>query len=679
MAKKEKEVYEPGELGKVRERLGNIEDTEAKRLAQLLGGDIGTERKEEKSPPQKPGHPSSHGEGNGAKIPPKRRIITAADEEDTGPSKKPPVSKDPMDNPSIPIKLSYWERVKMDKYAGQAEFDIKSFGQVLHSIFSFFGPPTDYLNARFINKRMNEYYKRIGELVTATRALFPRNNLGRNERLKKASSFAYRVLDTIRQWNIERMSADLTRMQSRPRSVKLAEFADILRCVYQPLFVLERLDLEIHIKEAYKLLYRLNSLENPQEANESHLELIRSALAALQIIRKDIRFMLYPLLVKLLSDRWLPYNTFFDARRNRFLAFIGMSAANQILPIESSKVAEIIDENQEEAEDHAEDEEVVEDDPEVEAKKARLAIVEAEQKAVDKGLQTLEILFPQAGWDRLPQFPDMYPYFRGVFSLKKEYALIAPTDPVLQLMIFTRILEELLFGLRYTAFGVVITSDGTPERLEDVLTPIINNWHYAIENSFDKEYLPRLVEYCRILENTAESRTSNYARRLLNELHWLKRLYFLPYYKFESTIPPPFHKQDITPLYPEIRQLRKYLTAVAAGIEQGNKNGGAAKKAPCDGIDNPWEHYEFQVPNPLSKRLDALLSAEKRNNASLIFFTLAVTVVTDNFINSDASWAYGDRPGTLFRSVNGEGVTPAPGVDETVDAEAIFKQSLKNA
>jgi hypothetical protein len=678
MAKKEKAIYAPGELGKVRERLGNFEDAEARRLAQLLGGDVGTERQEEaKSPPNKSAQASVRREGNSAKTPPKRRIVTAADEEDGDSPKKTYAPQDPMDNPSIPLKLSYWERVKMDKYAGQTEFEIKNFGQVLQSIFSIFGPPPDYLNARFITRRMNEYYKRIGELVTATRALLPRNNLNRNERLKKASKFAYKVLDTIRQWNIEQMSVDLTRMQSHPRNVKLAEFADILKYIYRPLFVLERLDLEIHIKEAYKLLYRLNSLENPEESNESHLELIRSALAALNTIRKDVRFLLYPLLVKILSDRWLPYDKFFTARKNRFLAFINASPADQISPTDGTKAVESVDDDPAEANDRAEDDEE-DDDPETEARKAKIAIMEAEQKAVDKGLQTLEVLFPRAGWDRLPQFPDIYPYFRDVFSLKKEYALIAPSDPVLQLVVFTRILEELLFGLRHIAFGVVMNSDGTPERLEDVLTPIINNWHYAVENSVEKEYLPRLVEYCRILENTAESRTSNYARRLLNELHWLKRLYFLPYYKFESTIPPPFQKQDITPLYPEIRQLRKYLTAVAAGIEQGNKNGGAEQKAPCDGIDNPWEKYIFQVPNPLSRRLDALLKPERRNNASLIFFTLAVTVVADNFINSDASWAYSDRPGMLFRSINGEGVTPAPGVDETVDAEAIFKQSLKH-
>jgi hypothetical protein len=195
--------------------------------------------------------------------------------------------------------------------------------------------------------------------------------------------------------------------------------------------------------------------------------------------------------------------------------------------------------------------------------------------------------------------------------------------------------------------------------------------------SFGREYLPRIQEYCHILENSAESRTSNYAKRTLNELHWTKRLYFLPYYKFESIFPPTMKKSDVNPIYPEIRLMRKYLTAVAAGIEQGNRQGGAEKQAPCDGIDNPWVPYNFEVPNPVSFRLDSLLNSKRRNNASLIFFSLAVVTVLDHLVNSENSWAYDNRPGPLFRSVNGEGVMPLFGVETKIDADSIFKQAMK--
>lgn len=675
MAKKEKTVYSPGELDQVRNRLGNIDNGEAQRIAQILGGEVGVERGEEKP------LPIQRKKGRGGKSLPKPRTVTNINKKnDDGIGKKNSTAKtDPMDNPVIPIKLTYREWVKMDIYAGQKEFDIKSLGQVVFSFFSFFSPPPDYINPIFVTKRMNEYYKHLEKLVLSTRILFPRNNIQRNDRMSKSSAFSYAVLDTIRQWDIERIGEDLTRLQANPRKVKAADFSDILRVFYRPLFILEKLNLEQHILEVYKLVYKFDYIENPQETKDkNYQDLIQNAITSLRFIRKDIRFLLYPLLMKLLSDRWFSYDKFFIARKNRYLDFIGASDADQIQPIDMSKLIKNIEENQQDQEGIKEgDGGTTEESIQRGAEQEKFKAIDAEQKAVDKGLKILEVLFPKAGWDRLPQYPDLYPYFQDVFSLKKTYALIAPTDPVLQVAVFAYILRELLFGLRYVSFGVVTGPNRNPDRINELLDPIINNWYYLVENSFEREYLPRLGEYCRILENTSESRTSSYARRLVNELHWIKRLYFLPYYKFETILSSPFQKQDISSLYTEIRHLRKALTIIAAGIDRGNKMGGAEKKVRCDGINNPWDPYEFQVSNPLSRRLDLLLKEKNRDNAALIFFTLAVTVVADNFINNDGSWAYTSQQGPLFRSVKGEGVIPSPGVDEKVDSTAIFKQSLK--
>jgi hypothetical protein len=106
--------------------------------------------------------------------------------------------------------------------------------------------------------------------------------------------------------------------------------------------------------------------------------------------------------------------------------------------------------------------------------------------------------------------------------------------------------------------------------------------------------------------------------------------------------------------------------------------GGASAKAPCNGIDNPWSQYHFEIPNPVSRRLDALLPPGKRNNAVLVFFALSTATLLDNLLNSEASWAYENSADILFRSVNGEGNIPIFGVDEKVDADQLFRNSLKH-
>jgi hypothetical protein len=687
MTKKDRAVYAPGELDRVRNNLGDLNNEEARRLAEKLGGEVGYERTQEQEHALHKPKPVRHervdvkiGSQPSRSLPGRRVELAAEAGAEDALRRKPSRRKDadPSDDPSVSLRSSYWDRVKIDKFAGQPEFDIKSSSQIFLSVLSIFGEPPDYVSPAFVTRRMGEYYKKIETLVVSTRSLFPRNNPRRNERLKKNTPLVFSILDTIRYWNIERISGDLARLQSHPRNVKVQDFADILRAVYKPLFILEQLDPDAHIRTAYKILYKALYIENPMDAQSKYQDLIRIALAAYSDVRRDVRYLMYPLLLKTVSAQWLPYDRFFDDRKNRIMAFLKVTENDRINPVQAAAVQEARHEDAASGDGQAGTVPAEEGKEELsEEEKARQAAAEVEQKVLNRGLATLEALFPKAGWNRLATYPDLYPYFVDVFDLKRGLVNVAPTDALQQIFILMRIIEELFFGLRYVSFGAVPGSDGNPERVDEIMTDILNNWHYYIESSFEKEYLTRMAEYIRMMEGSPEARSSAYAKKVATDLHWIKRLYFLPYYKFESLSPPPFQKKDITPIYPEIRKLRRYLAAVAAGIDQGNKAGGAEKRAPCDGIDNPWEPYVFQVPNPLSTRLDSLLAGKSKNNAALVFFTLAVTAVLDYLVNNEDSWAYSSRAGPLFRSVNGEGVQPLSGVDTRIDADALFKASLK--
>ena len=698
MAKKSKTLYAPGELSRVRGKLGDLDVQEAKRMVQILGGEIGYERtQEEEAQRQKPktrretvelvikNRHSSRSSRN--------RIDTIEPEEEDAhailPAATESKSKDPSDDPSAQLKASYSERVKMDRYASLPEFDIKTSMQALISRLAVFNEPPDYVNPLFVTRRLNEYYRHIEQLVTSTRTLFPRNNMKRSERLKKTSPFIFSILDTIRYWNIERITTDMAKIQAHPRTAKISEFSDILKAVYKPLFILEKLNTETDIKEAYILLYKLLYLENPGEAKTKYQELVKKSLSSFIRIRKDVHYLLYPLLMKLLSDQWFPYEQFFIQRRRRFMSFLKVSAADQInVPIDrsaqtdSSGIAAVRDEIQNEK--NMENADVVLELEEEKAKEAENAQQKAhetgqgtEQKVLDRGLATMELLFPRAGWDHLWDYPDLYPYFCNILKLKKSYGLISPADPMQHISILMHILKEFFFALRYVSFGSIVGTDGNHIGIDVYLGNIINNWQEYVSDSIEKEYLSRLSEYCEMLEQSSESKNSAFGRRTYNELHWAKRLFYLPHYKFETIGHSPFQKKETFPVYKDIRLLRKYLTAVAAGIEQGNRQGGAQALAPCDGINNPWEPYNFEVSNPVSMRLDLLLAPKKRNNAALIYFCLSAAVVLDYLVNNENSWAYADQPGPLFRSVNDEGIIPLFGVDNKLDADLIFKMALK--
>ena len=683
MDKKSKAVYAPGELSRVREKLGNINEEEAKRVAQLLGGEVGTERSPE---PQARAKPPIARRGDYADTKSKAsRGSAAADDSGRNLRKTPKVKQTSSDDPSLPLKLSYFERVKMDKHASQSVFEIKNSFQVLISVLSIFREPQDYINPRFVSKRINEHYSKIEKLVTSTRILLPRNNPRRSNKLKRISPFAFSVLDTLRSWDIETMAREIAALQARPRSVTLDEFSVILRLVYRPLFIMENLDMEEHIKGSFKLLYKILYLESPLEAKEKFQEVIRTIIISLGDVRRDVQFYLYPMVMKLTSDRLFSYENFFIERRRRYMAFLNITEQDQINTegitsqlIEEIDIEVIKNESGEEEEADGENgKEEDPDDPKVIARNAAIEAEKAERIALEQGLAALENLFPKAGWEKLEEFPDLYPYFSGVYSLRRGFDLIAPADALQQLAVLMHILEDLFFAMRYVKFDTVTDSDGIFVNVESRLGDIINNWQRYIDDGFYKEYLPRLSEYCRVLENSSEARTSPFSRKLLNELNWVKRLYFLPYCKFETRGTPPLKKQEITTIYTEVSTLRKYLSAVAAGIEKGISEGGAKVNAVCGGIGNPWAPYKFEVPNPVSKRLSALLPRSKRNNASLIFFSLSVATVLDYIINNENSWSYNSHHGPPFRSINNDGVIPQFGVDDKVDADKIFVETMK--
>ncbi|WP_461251903.1 hypothetical protein, partial [Treponema sp. R8-4-B8] len=565
------------------------------------------------------------------------------------------------------------------------------------SIFSFFREPVDYVNQRFVITRMNEFYNKIERLVNSTRSLFPKSNKKRDNQLKRASLFVYKVLDTLRGWDIETLAKNISELQSHPRSVTVQDFSDVLKGIYKPIFILDELNID-NIKAAFKLIYKILYLESPMEAKDKYQEIIRNIITSLIDVRKNVCFCMYPILMKLISDRYIVYERFFIERRRRFMAFLNVKDTDQLSPVDlnpqqiesidvdalqknaneeeptknENGTAEEGDELQEEGKD-------VPEDPKAAALRAKQEAERAERKSMEQGRTAMEVLFPKAGWDKMEEFPDFYPYFANVYNLKHGYELISPKDPLQYVSVLLHILDDLFIGLRYVNFNVITSADGTSVNVSDELADILNNWRSYIEDSFSRDYLPRLSEYCRMLENSKDSRLSPYARKTLNELNWIKRLYFLPYYKFESIGPPPFPKSDIISVYSEIRKLRKYLTAFALGIEQGVRAGGAAAKAPCRGVNNPWAPYNFQVPNPVSRRLDMMLAPEKRMNATLIFFSLSAVTVLDYIVNNENSWVYNEKGGPLFRSVNNEGIIPLFGVDNKLDADKIFKDSLKKA
>ncbi|MCX7655533.1 MAG: hypothetical protein N2Z76_03300 [Treponemataceae bacterium] len=710
MAKRPPAIYEPGELERVRKKLGPLDPEEARQLAQKLGGEVGVEKT------YIPHRESVHRKGREEIVsvsvkgtPPRHRIEVIEQEDETkGWRKRKKASSLPTeDDPTNTFHLSYRERIKMDRWASDVTFEIKSPIQVLFSILSVFKDPPDFVYHRFVTDRMNEYYSKLEALVTAVRSLLPRNNVRRNEAFRALYPFAYQVIDTLRYWNIELITSELGRLQAHPRTVQVSDFSDILKAFYRPIILLEQLDTEHHIKPLFKILYTFLYHENPQEAQQKSQAMIRKALINYPLVMKNIRYLLYPLLMKLLSDRWFDYEDFFKWRKNRIYHFLQIKESDRLSPPKpedlgpqepkeketdtppspekEEDIPPLIQESTETLQSTEPSQGTIPQEPPegaagVSPRRESALSPAALSRAVQKGLDTLGHLFPGIPWQNLAEYPDLYPYFSRVFDFRRGYELIHPRDPMLHIAVLMHILEELFYGLRYVRFGIINTEHTETARIDDTISRIITNWHEYIERILEKDYLHRLDEYNEALTTASDSRSSNFTKRLLLEINWIKRLYFLPYHTFDSFGPPPFNRSEVTPMYSEVHTLKKILTLVAADIEEALKKGGAEKQIACNTLDNPWDTYVFQIPNPLSTRLDALLGgkkSKKKTNAALIFFTIAVVTVLDHIMNNQQSWAYSEKAAGPLRSSEEE-FSEGLSALASPDPEALFKESLKS-
>jgi hypothetical protein len=652
--------YEEEELRQTRSRLDVKDQEEAKFMMKVLGGEVGEVRAKK---------PETQGKDGGdrpyIKQTPLRRVETNEFTEEDA------IFVADQSGQFAVRKLDYWERVKMDAQEAENEFKIKTWMQALRSKLSFFKPPPDAVNSFFVTSKMDDYFQSLKKLVNKVRLIFPRNNTARNKKLKQDFPLAFSILNVIRYWDVEKISALLSRLQSHPRSVIVSDFKGIIKAFYRPLFILELIEPEIHLVQAVKDLNSILQNESGAKANEkSHDEI----LVCFNEVSESTRYRLYPLLMKFVSPVYLPYSAFFSEYEEDIRAFLGVTPEEIINPVKPADSPMRTADNDDAEENIKEDSlfgSLV-----AEEKEGQISSVLPKDKphAVQRGLDILEQLFPEAGWERFDTFPDIYHYFAKVLSFKKNEEIIDPENPVLQALVFMRILEELFYGFRSISFN---SSGEVGFDLNEFLG-IIDEWHKLIETGFDRIYLSRLAEFANLFYAPLETKQKVYAMKVREELNWTARLFLFPMLKLDMFSQAFVHKKDIISVFPKIRTLRRDFTVIAGEIEKAMQQGGASTHAHCAAIYNPWDKYVFQVENPLSKRLNALLGKEHRTNVSLIYYTISVLSVLDYFLNNANSWAYKTNTAKLFRSSDADGLVPESLPEKTIDAEAIFKRYIEN-
>jgi hypothetical protein len=678
-------VYEPGELDRVRKNLGDLDHDEAKRMAKVLGGEVGLEREAE-----------AKKRAAAAVSPEERAARNAVERPDRDAAGSAPVGQ--KAKPRAPAQrraprpgagaegLSYSQRVKMDFRCSQGDFLIKTQGQVLESLFSFVPGTGDGVNSYFITTLCSEIFTHLEALVDQARIVFPAKRVEVKEKMGRWPGMAL-AMEILAGMNLDALSRELGALQRNPRAVGMAQLVPVAKRVFVPIMRLRRAYEGTLLKAAAARSCAVISALEP-ESSMKCLAARDSLLGEIDYLFLNVAYRWYPLLMRLCCLRYREYLDFYVLERDRILAFLGLTTGD-VLPEEAVTLPDFPGDV-----DAAEVEGALEgEEGEKEGDEAKAAPAKAEENAaapvtaaapsdpipqqVRKGLAALDTLFPESGWGRPEEKPDLYPYFNHLYPLPKGSDLISPADPLIQAIVLAYVLHDLLQGFRNMEFGT--SQDGEAEDLETGVNALINEWMSACDEIIPKRYLPLLSEYCRLIETEREAQGSTFAAKREADLLFYKKRYFLPFTKggLYSGLQNA-RERDYKPLFKLSQAARRYLEMLAKDIDLAARSKQEGGSYACLTIRNAFAPARFEVENAASERLRLILKNEgpsprRLTNAALIYYSLVILHVLDFLLNSPESWAYRAAPGHPYRAL---GAAQAPKAALDLDPERIFQQYL---
>lgn len=658
MPEKPRELFNPGELSKTRKNIGTISSREAKKMTEILGGEIGIERTDARINERY----KQISDQNRRKQ--DNRLLYYKPVDSLSSSLQGTHEGPPLRTKQINVvKQSYFQKIKLSFLAYQSIYRIKSFTNLISSFFSFFPGYKNKVNAGFINTLHSRIYKSIEKLVTSTRFMYAGIENKDLFTIKDPNSAV--IIRIIIEWDIENLEKEIDRLKTFSRSVTVEACSNLIRKVYEPLILFSNVDTDTQVKHAIDYIYN-RSIANLSKRNVKVTKLRKQyvqALGELSMVFVNIKYNLYPLLLFLISPKAYSYHDMLRYQGKSILKFLELKNSDLI------QVKEIHQQS-----DMKEGNEATENEDEEEHSSQTVDI------ATTQGLFFLENLFPGSGWLKLKNGPDMVPYFQTILDLPADVTIIAPDDILQKVYILTSILKEFFPGFRSIRYGFMRDEKGTASDLKGLMDTLTDNWYHFLITLIEKNYLKTLTEYCRQLERDGSFPNSDYAHRMKADLLWLRKKYIFPHFYLDTPkIMQPRINLSIPELYENTKVLKNILERMV--FELWNNEG-----IPVETILNPEEPVVFEIETEISKRLTAYFKKKNKRliNRNLILATLYIVIVLDYLMNNDQSPAYKDKTGYLYRSEGNLGSIPVyfvqplslpgkqeSGVIDSIDPDAI--------
>ncbi len=638
--------WAPGTLDKTRKNIGDISDKDAADMAKKLGGQVLYER-------------SAGGGAAGSNK--AGRIVrqTSGGSSNNGGSGSPAggsnsgasgfgTSSGRRKKEELPV-ISKKAASTMDKLMMSAEYKIKPNYGMFNFIRSFQKNGMEKIVPEFYEYTIKQATEHMEGFITVIKTLIQIAPSTYKSKIASGTESKFKFLRNVAGWAMQPIKVEYINLQGLGEPLIVADLIPLIRQIYKPLITVYYFG-NTKIPKLIKEIYN-DEAAYPDSPKDKLSQYAKQAITEWLYIETEVIKKLYPLLMRMCSDTYEAYPSFFNAKVGEILKFVGLHKFDLLLP-EKPK------------------------EPAPEEKKPKIAPPEKgiKDSTVITGLKLLDQMFPEAGFDRLDEHPDMFPYFQPLFHFKDGFNMLSPENPIQVICVLQHIIEDCFQGCRNIKFP----DPGEQKKGADNITAVMDDWSAYREDTFEQLYCEPLCDLVNSVYSQPDFDKSHIGKKTITSLLWQTTYHYMPNFKFEQLLlEHPADESKYRPLFHRTDFARKFLTLVINECDQK-----AATKATCSLIENPWEHYKFDIPNEVSKRLDVLLGAQNKtanttaNNANLLKYTLCFMAVLDWWINNPGSPAYATEPMHIWRVSEADG-KPMFSVPERKDQNKLFAERIR--
>lgn len=634
--------WAPGTLEETRKAIGDIAPEEAKMMSKKLGGEVMYERSEPETMviPAKSSRAGRIVRQNAAESVKKSSAEPAAIEHSRRRAQD-----------ELPV-ISQKFDAQIDKLMMSDEYKIKPNYGLFNFIKKFQKGGNEQLIPEFCTFTLKQHVESIQAFITVIKTMIQIAPASYKTKIASGIETKFKFLRMIAGWQLQTLRLALIDVQDSEPPYLVSDLIPFTQAMYRLLIQVYYYG-ENKIPKLIKEIYADES-KYPESPREKLSELAKQAITDWLYIQNEIIKRHYPLLMRMCSAVYADYPDFFKSRVSDILRFVELHKYDLLLP-EKPKEEEAVP-----------------------AKKESPPEIGAHDKIVDTGIVLLDRLFPQAGFKNLEKHPDLFPYFQPMYKFLDGFNVLSPENALQVVVVLLRILEDCFQGCRnikFTQNNLDSKTSGT-----DSILSVIDSWTGYRETVFEKLYCDPLNNLVNQIYSQKDFEKTQFGKKLMTSLLWQTNYHFLPHFKFEQLLlEHPADESKMPPLFRRTDFARKFLMHVVSQCDKAAKERGIVES-----VANPWDHYTFEIPNEVSKRLDVFLGGQNTgettgaNNANLLKYTLCILSVLDWWINNAESPAYSSAPMRIYR-ISTEDGKPQFSVPQRSDQNKLFADAVRAA